>query len=109
MTDLTRMQCESSGNGKKPLSWDEVNRLHALLHERWKIKPEGLTATFEFPDYYRTTAFVNAVAWMSHQQDHHADISFTYSRATVSYWTHAVSALSLNDFICAARIDALFV
>ena len=108
MSDLASRRCESSGAGKEPLTLEQVRKLHAQLDVRWKVKAEGLTAEFDFPDYFRTTAFVNAVAWMSHQQDHHADISFSYNRATISYWTFSVAALSLNDFICAARIDGLF-
>lgn len=66
-----------------------------------------LTRTFSFPDFHRTMAFVNAVAWIAHEQDHHPDLSVSHSRCTVNWSTHSVGGLSLNDFICAARIDAL--
>ena len=52
-------------------------------------------------------AFVNAVAWVAHQQDHHPDLEVGYNRCKIVYTTHAVGGLSLNDFICAAHIDAL--
>lgn len=54
-------------------------------------------------------AFVNAVAWIAHQQDHHPDMEVHFNRCVVHFSTHAVGGLSRNDFICAARIDALFV
>lgn len=66
-----------------------------------------LTRTFTFPDFHRTMAFVNAVAWIAHEQDHHPDLTVGYSRCTVNWSTHSVGGLSINDFICAARIDAL--
>ncbi len=67
-----------------------------------------LTRTFDFPDYHRTLTFVNAVAWIANEQDHHPDIDFGYRRCTVRFHTHSVNGLSLNDFICAARVDQLF-
>jgi 4a-hydroxytetrahydrobiopterin dehydratase len=67
---------------------------------------------FDFKNYYRTLAFVNAVAWVAHTEDHHPEMTVTYNRCTVRYNTHSVNAgrggLSINDFICAARIDTLF-
>jgi 4a-hydroxytetrahydrobiopterin dehydratase len=67
----------------------------------------ALTRTFTFPDFHRTMAFVNAVAWIAHDQDHHPDLVLSYSRCTLNWSTHSVGGLSLNDFICAARVDAL--
>ena len=52
-------------------------------------------------------AFVNTVAWIAHRQDHHPDLAVGYKTCTVRYVTHAIGGLSENDFICAARIDAL--
>ncbi|MBI2961625.1 MAG: 4a-hydroxytetrahydrobiopterin dehydratase [Betaproteobacteria bacterium] len=53
-------------------------------------------------------AFVNAVAWISHREDHHPSLVVGYNSARVEYWTHAIGGLSENDFICAAKVDALF-
>jgi 4a-hydroxytetrahydrobiopterin dehydratase len=53
-------------------------------------------------------AFVNALAWISHREDHHPDLAVGYNQCRVTYWTHAVGGLSENDFICAAKCDALF-
>jgi 4a-hydroxytetrahydrobiopterin dehydratase len=66
-----------------------------------------LRREFQFPDYHRTMAFVNAVAWVAHSQDHHPDLEVSYSRCVVRFNTHTVGGLSENDFICAARINAL--
>ena len=53
-------------------------------------------------------AFVNAVAWLSHREDHHPDLLVEYNKCRVEYSTHAIQGLSENDFICAAKVDALF-
>jgi len=62
---------------------------------------------FTFKNYYKTMAFVNAVAWIAHQENHHPDLSVGYNRCLVRYSTHAIQGLSENDFICAAKVDAL--
>lgn len=92
-----------------PLDLAAANKLKDQVNRRWKWHRDGkaIEATFEFDNYWQTTAFVNAVVWIAHSTDHHPDISFGYKTCTVSYWTHAVDGLSENDFICAAKIDAL--
>ena len=52
-------------------------------------------------------AFVNALAWIAHVEDHHPDLAVSYSRCTVRFNTHSVGGISINDFICAAKVDAL--
>lgn len=66
-----------------------------------------LQRSFAFKNFHATMAFVNAVAWIAHQQDHHPDLNVGYNRCTLRWSTHSVNGLSLNDFICAARVDAL--
>lgn len=73
----------------------------------WQITGGKLCREFRFPDFNATMAFVNAVAWMAQAQNHHPDLSVSYARVTVAYSTHSVGGLSRNDFICAARIEAL--
>jgi 4a-hydroxytetrahydrobiopterin dehydratase len=68
---------------------------------------KAIRRTFAFKDYYKTMAFVNAVAWIAHREDHHPDMSVGYNKVTVVFSTHSVSGLSENDFIGAAKIDAL--
>ena len=65
--------------------------------------------TFLFKDYYRTMAFVNAVAFVAHAHNHHPDLLVRYNDCVVTYQTHTVHGLSENDFMCAAKIDALLI
>jgi 4a-hydroxytetrahydrobiopterin dehydratase len=86
-------------------------RVHELLPQvpGWELAEDGraLTRTFRFDDYYRTMSFVNALAHMANREDHHPDLGVHYDRCVVRYSTHDVGGLSENDFICAARADAL--
>ena len=74
----------------------------------WEKKGEAIRKVYSFKNYYETMAFVNAAAWVSHREDHHPDIMVKWGEARVSYVTHAIDGLSENDFICAAKLDALF-
>lgn len=86
-------------------------RLNELLPEvpGWHVVEDGhaLRKEFGFEDYHRTMAFVNALAFVAHREDHHPDLSVHYDRCVVRYSTHDVGGLSENDFICAAKADAL--
>lgn len=74
----------------------------------WKITERGLLQkNFTFASYAATLLFVNTVASLAEREDHHPDLEVGYGRVTVSYSTHDVGGLSRNDFICAAKIEAL--
>ena len=75
----------------------------------WTMDPgaKEIRRTLAFKDYYAGMAFVNAVAWIAHREDHHPDMAVGYSEVTVVFSTHSVGGLSENDFICAAKVDAL--
>ncbi|MBD8636259.1 4a-hydroxytetrahydrobiopterin dehydratase [Stenotrophomonas sp. 169] len=75
----------------------------------WELVENGqaLQRTFRFSDYHRTMAFVNALAFVAHREDHHPDLGVHYDRAVVRFSTHDVGGLSENDFICAAKASAL--
>jgi 4a-hydroxytetrahydrobiopterin dehydratase len=69
---------------------------------------DRIAKTYRFADHYQTLAFVNALAWISHRQDHHPDLTVGYNQCTVAYTTHSAGGLSDKDFLCAAKVDALF-
>lgn len=74
----------------------------------WTFDNGSLVRSFAFRDYFDTIAFVNALAWMIHGEDHHPDLEVGYNRCVVKWNTHSVSGVSENDFICAAKTDAVF-
>lgn len=83
-----------------------LSQLHDWVVDN-KVPGGSLTKTFTLTDFHHTMAFVNAVAWIAHEQDHHPDLAVSYKHCTISWSTHSVGGLSINDFICAARVDAL--
>ncbi|MFZ5656898.1 MAG: 4a-hydroxytetrahydrobiopterin dehydratase [Pseudomonadota bacterium] len=106
--DLAHARCTPRRGAEHRLAPERVAQLMARLPD-WTVVEDGqaITRTFRFPDYYRTMAFVNALAYVAHEQDHHPDLGVHYDRCVVRYSTHDVGGLSENDFICAAKADAL--
>jgi 4a-hydroxytetrahydrobiopterin dehydratase len=74
----------------------------------WTIERDAIARAFRFPGFLETIAFVNAVAWVAHAEDHHPDLAVGYDRCEVRYSTHSVGGISANDFICAAKVDAVY-
>jgi 4a-hydroxytetrahydrobiopterin dehydratase len=106
VSDLTTRQCKSS-SGTPPLTQAEANNLLKQL-DHWELSDSVISKTFAFKNYYQVMAFVNAVAWMTHREDHHPDMMVSYNKCRMEYSTHSIGGLSENDFICAAKVDALF-
>ncbi|HMB96007.1 MAG TPA: 4a-hydroxytetrahydrobiopterin dehydratase [Tepidisphaeraceae bacterium] len=73
----------------------------------WKRVGSEIVRKFSFEDYYQTMAFVNAIAWISHRENHHPDLEVGYNKCMVHYSTHSVGGLSAKDFACAAKIEQL--
>ncbi|HSW13202.1 MAG TPA: 4a-hydroxytetrahydrobiopterin dehydratase [Solimonas sp.] len=111
MSDLASRRCVSCEGETRSLDLAASMKLKEQLHSRWRLLQDGklLEAEFAFRNYYQTQAFVNAAAWIAHSENHHPDIRFGYKTAVVSWWTHAANGLTENDFICAAKVDALLV
>lgn len=107
MNELTTRKCKPCEGGVEPLESAEVENLLGQL-AGWTLEGGTITKTYSFRNHYETMAFVNAAAWISHREDHHPDMSVGYNTCRVAYVTHAINGLSQNDFICAAKIDALF-
>jgi 4a-hydroxytetrahydrobiopterin dehydratase len=74
----------------------------------WRLHDGAIERALRFANYYETIAFLNALAYVVHAEDHHPDISFGYNQALVRFNTHSVQGISMNDFICAAKCDALY-
>jgi 4a-hydroxytetrahydrobiopterin dehydratase len=107
MRDLANRKCKACERGAEPLKALEVENLLKEL-DGWKLENGVIAKAFSFKNHYQAIAFVNAIAWISHREDHHPDLAVGYNTCTVSYHTHAIRGLSENDFICAAKVDALF-
>ena len=106
---LTEQKCKACEGGTQPLERDEANDLLGQLDDEWSIGDDGKSIAREvkFKNFYRTMAFVNAVAWVANREDHHPDLEVGYNRCRVQFSTHSIGGLSRNDFICGAKLDAL--
>lgn len=108
MTVLADQSCRPCGGNTQALSIGSARARLTELAGRWSCDDgRTITANFKFKNYYRTQAFVNAVAYIAHRENHHPDISFGYNQCRVAYTTHAIDGLSDNDFISAAKVDRL--
>jgi 4a-hydroxytetrahydrobiopterin dehydratase len=105
--NLTTRKCKPCAGGASPLKLEEVENLLKHL-EGWALEDGKIAKQYSFKNHYQALAFVNAAAWISHREDHHPDMLLGYNTCHVSYKTHAIDGLSENDFICAAKLDALF-
>jgi len=105
---LAQQRCRPLRGSEHRLPADRIAAELAHL-PGWTLVEDGaaICRTFRFPDYYRTLAFVNALAFLAHREDHHPDLGVHYDRCVVRYSTHDVGGLSDNDFICAAQVSLL--
>lgn len=103
---LNSKRCKPCEGGVAPLSDQEVQLFLKEL-PAWQVEGKSIVRHFEFKNYYQTIAFVNAIAWMAHRENHHPDLHVAYNHCKVVYTTHAIDGLSENDFICAAKVEQL--
>ena len=109
MTSLVERKCVACRPGTPALDTATAAQLLAELAAGWSISADGqrLEKAFRFDDFHRTMGFVNAVAWIANAEDHHPDLEVGYNYCRMKYSTHSIGGLSQNDFICAAKVDAL--
>ena len=80
---------------------------HVATLSGWEAGADGLARTFTFPDFASTIGFVNAIAWIAEQEDHHPELGVSYGRCRVAWSTHSAGGITLNDAICAAKVERL--
>jgi 4a-hydroxytetrahydrobiopterin dehydratase len=87
----------------------QLTQLNGESANGWKLIDGALEKHWKFANFHETMAFVNAVAWIAHREDHHPDIALGYNRCSLRFNTHDVNGISISDFFCAAAVDALQV
>lgn len=107
--DLSAKSCVPCEGGTVPLTESQSKELLADLKD-WQLNVEftSISREFEFKNYYKTMAFVNAMAWVAHKEGHHPDLYVTFNTCVVTFTTHSINGLSENDFICAAKVSKIF-
>jgi 4a-hydroxytetrahydrobiopterin dehydratase len=106
IVNLEAKHCKPCEKGGPALTEIEAERFMTGV-TGWEREGGKIGKLFEFKNFYQTMGFVNAVAWIAHSEGHHPDLVVSYNSCRVNYSTHAVGGLSENDFICAAKVDAL--
>ncbi len=106
MPNLIERESKPLPTGTPPLSAQQINDYLRDV-PGWAVQDNALTRDWKFNDYYQTISLVIAIAMLSQREDHHPDMEVGYNRLVVKYSTHSVGGLSENDFICAAKINAL--
>jgi 4a-hydroxytetrahydrobiopterin dehydratase len=109
MKELSERKCAPCEGGVPPLTPAKAKLLAKRLHKDWQIAKDSksITRSLKFKDFYRTMSFVNALAYIANQEDHHPDLRVGYNYCDVTFSTHSIGGLSENDFICAAKLDVL--
>ena len=105
-SDLRTQHCQPCKPGTPALRSEEVAKLLKSLNG-WAYADGVIQREFKFKNFHETMAFVNAVAFIANREDHHPDLEVGYNKCLVKFSTHSVGGLSQNDFICAAKVDAL--
>ena len=105
-SNLAEKRCKPCEGGTPPFPPSLISGYLSQM-PGWELVDGKIVKTFTFKNYYETMAFVNASAWVSHQEDHHPNLEVGYKTCKVIYFTHSIKGLSENDFICAAKLDKL--
>ena len=103
MTNFLEQKCAQRAAA---MNDDEVKR-HLDQTSGWHAASGAIEKTFAFKGWLETVAFVDALAWVCHVEDHHPDLRVSFDRCTIRFSTHSAGGISRNDFICAAKADAL--
>lgn len=106
--ELIATPCTPRKGAADALTQEQIAELGALLPD-WRVVGDagGLYREFRFRDFHHTMGFANAVAWIANRHDHHPDLELGYNYCRMRWSTHDVGGLSLNDFLCAAKVDAI--
>ena len=107
-TKLSNKSCISCEGKMTPLTKKEAEILLEQLAD-WILDDSGteISKAFQFKNFYQTVGFINAIAWIVNQENHHPYLEISYNRCRVHFTTHSIQGLSESDFICAAKIDQL--
>lgn len=105
-SELLQKTCRPCSKETPPLTEGQARAFLAGL-PGWELQGGKISKSFEFKNFHHTMGFANAVAWIANREDHHPEMELSYKRCTVRYSTHSIGGLSENDFICAAKIEAI--
>jgi len=109
---LTETGCVPCRGGTPPLGSAQVEELLRQVPEWRVVETEGIlriTRTFSFDDFRQALAFTVSVGELAEREQHHPDIHLGWGKVRIEVWTHKIRGLHENDFIIAAKADAIYV
>jgi len=104
--ELAQQHCKPLKGKEHQVSGTQAKELIAAL-PGWNLGEDHIHKQFRFADFLHALAFVNALGFIAEQQNHHPDLELGWGRCVVKFSTHDVGGLSMNDFICAAKVEVL--
>ena len=111
MEKLTDRKCEPCHSGGSPISGEDIHKYIDAVPD-WDVQDidgiSRLVRTFKFRNFKEALAFTSEVGGIAEQEGHHPSILTEWGRVTVTWWTHSIKGLHINDFIMASRTDALY-
>ncbi len=107
-TPLIQRKCKPCTGQTPRLTGKQLEEYRARLGPEWQLVDEHhLEKGFKFDGWGEARDFVNRIADVAEQEDHHPDVLLSYGKVHVTLLTHKIDGLSENDFILAAKIDEL--
>ncbi len=103
MTHYLETRCERRATAMS----EAAVRDHLAQSSGWRQAGNAIEKRFAFKGWLETVAFVDALAWVCHVEDHHPDLQVSFDRCVVRFSTHSAGGISMNDFVCAAKADVL--
>jgi len=105
---LSDRECIPCKGGVPPLKGQAIEPLASQIDQAWQVVEEHhLTRTFRFKDFAEALAFVNIVAQVAEQQNHHPEIYLAWGKVRVEIHTHKIDGLAESDFVLAAKVDKI--
>jgi len=111
VTALTAQKCVACRRDAPTVTDAEIAELQPQVPDWELVEIDGvkrLRRVFAFDDFAQALAFTNAVGAIAEEEGHHPALLTEWGRVTVSWWTHKIRGLHRNDFIMAAKTDALY-
>jgi 4a-hydroxytetrahydrobiopterin dehydratase len=107
-SDLQHKKCVPCQKGTAPFTAAEAEKYYQALQKSWRlVESHHLEREFRFQNFAQALSFANQIGALAEAEGHHPDLSVSWGKVVVTLWTHKINGLSENDFILAAKIDAI--
>tara|TARA_Y100000816_G_C26040120_1_gene544717 strand:+ start:641 stop:979 length:339 start_codon:yes stop_codon:yes gene_type:complete len=109
--ELSKSSCEACREDAPTLKAKEIEELLIKIPSWIIFEDEGikkLICSFAFSNYQQSVDFANKIANLAEKEDHHPEILLEWGKVTITWWSHKINGLHMNDFICASKTDDIY-